>query len=240
MINNSESLDEFLIEPIAILYSILLDEAQHSIVYNTALSYTCDHCRIPRIHRRFGKASKLFDDVAYQISKWPITKALASHEFTSSAYKSVKCPSNYSDVALELGGHISQIVDGLYLGDICAAHSLPTMKKHKIDSIVNMCINCPNKLEADIETKHLGIRDAVDENLMSVLHLAIEYIDKQIEFGRRVFIHCKAGVSRSGAVTVAYIMYKNRWPYDKALEYVRASRAIVNPNKGFVNTLKSL
>lgn len=191
----------------------------------------------PSEYLESDKPVDLVSEVVYRFSKWPVVKALASYEFTTNAYKMFKCTPDHSWGATEMDHHISLITDGLYLGDVCAAHSLSTMKKHNIAVIVNMCINCHNELDQEMEVKHFGIRDDVDEKLDSVLDSAVRYIADRINKGEHVFLHCKAGISRSGAIAIAYVMYKNGWTYENAFEYVRTKRSVVNPNKGFTKTL---
>ncbi|KAH0484701.1 MAG: uncharacterized protein KVP18_000381 [Porospora cf. gigantea A] len=50
-------------------------------------------------------------------------------------------------------------------------------------------------------------------------------------------VFCREGVSRSATVVIAYLMWRFKWQYRRALEFVRASREVVNPNLGFVMTL---
>ncbi|KAL4870319.1 hypothetical protein BDV12DRAFT_195466 [Aspergillus spectabilis] len=56
--------------------------------------------------------------------------------------------------------------------------------------------------------------------------------------GGRVLIHCNQGISRSGAVVIAYIMRTFSLPYAHALALARESRSIVNPNIGFEYQLR--
>jgi dual specificity MAP kinase phosphatase len=53
-------------------------------------------------------------------------------------------------------------------------------------------------------------------------------------------VHCGAGVSRSAALCLAYLMRRNRWTARKALEFARARRAVINPNEGFWRALCAL
>lgn len=55
--------------------------------------------------------------------------------------------------------------------------------------------------------------------------------------GRRVLIHCAAGVSRSPTVTAAYLMRKYRWSAADAMAHVRVSRPVVKPNRGLLKLL---
>ena len=54
----------------------------------------------------------------------------------------------------------------------------------------------------------------------------------------RVLVHCLQGVSRSGAVVVAYTMRALGLDYDAALGVVRQYRPAVSPNPGFADQLR--
>ncbi|KAL4916853.1 protein-tyrosine phosphatase-like protein [Aspergillus aurantiobrunneus] len=56
--------------------------------------------------------------------------------------------------------------------------------------------------------------------------------------GGRVLVHCNHGISRSGAVVVAYIMRALSLPYVNALACARESHAAINPNIGFEYQLR--
>ena len=65
------------------------------------------------------------------------------------------------------------------------------------------------------------------------LQQMVTFVDEQRKAGRVVYVHCRNGVSRSGLVVIAYIMFKNPWTRDKAMKYVRSKRDIVHPNSAF-------
>jgi len=88
-----------------------------------------------------------------------------------------------------------------------------------------MCHTCPNKFEDTIRTKSFPIADVEQEDLLAVLPSAVEYVgmlvplidtstyfntllqqEKSIKEGQDVFVHCKAGISRSGC-TPGQIIY---------------------------------
>ena len=71
------------------------------------------------------------------------------------------------------------------------------------------------------------------ENLGTHFKDAIKFIDKAIEEGGCVLVHCAAGISRSGTIICAYLMWKNRWTFDQAWEYGITKRKEMYPNKGF-------
>ncbi|KAF2762132.1 phosphatases II [Pseudovirgaria hyperparasitica] len=53
-----------------------------------------------------------------------------------------------------------------------------------------------------------------------------------------VLVHCRAGISRSGAVIVAYLMWSRGLTYAAALDLARESRDVITPNEGFVRQLR--
>lgn len=51
-------------------------------------------------------------------------------------------------------------------------------------------------------------------------------------------MHCGAGVSRSAAFVIAYLMKMQRLTFHEALNYCRKKRSVVCPNLGFEKQLK--
>lgn len=69
-----------------------------------------------------------------------------------------------------------------------------------------------------------------------------EYDPEKADFKRKpqtgaVFIHCQAGVSRSAAFAIAYLMYRYRLPLKTALHAVRRKRPSAHPNENFMEQL---
>lgn len=53
-------------------------------------------------------------------------------------------------------------------------------------------------------------------------------------------IHCGAGVSRSAALVLAYLMRRFSWNASKARKHCQERRSLVNPNDGFWRSLCAL
>lgn len=69
------------------------------------------------------------------------------------------------------------------------------------------------------------------------LRRVVEFIDTQRRAGRTTYVHCLAGMNRSGAVVTAYLMFKHSWGQDKALAYVQEKRPTVQPNPTLMQLL---
>ncbi|RKP00513.1 hypothetical protein CXG81DRAFT_1481, partial [Caulochytrium protostelioides] len=73
--------------------------------------------------------------------------------------------------------------------------------------------------------------------LRSLLPAALDYIHAHAGQGRNVLVYCQAGVSRSAAVVLAYLMAYHAMSYEQARAHVLAQRPIC-PNDGFVRMLR--
>ena len=101
--------------------------------------------------------------------------------------------------------------------------------------VVNVC---GAKNEYPVKISHWRpIMDAGDPPKLPWLREIVQFVDTKMKEGETVFIHCAAGISRSGLVTTAYIMRKYNWSRDRALEYVRDRRLQIKPRKAFMKLL---
>lgn len=64
------------------------------------------------------------------------------------------------------------------------------------------------------------------------------WIEEQLRMRRNTLVHCHAGVSRSVAVVIAYLMNRNQWTLDQAYGFVKSKRNTAKPNDGFLRQLK--
>mmetsp|Transcript_60150 Transcript_60150/g.106962 ORF Transcript_60150/g.106962 Transcript_60150/m.106962 type:complete len:381 (-) Transcript_60150:43-1185(-) len=89
-----------------------------------------------------------------------------------------------------------------------------------------------------IEAKVVSIND--DRSADFGIHIddCNEFIKRHLEDGQNVLVHCGAGVSRSGAAVVAYVMLSQEVRYEDALSLVRKAREWVRPNDSFQQQLK--
>lgn len=81
------------------------------------------------------------------------------------------------------------------------------------------------------------LRDTEDENLLDYLDACLDFIDRGRKEGA-ILVHCFAGVSRSAAVIIAYLMRTEQKSQEDALESLRQCCEFVCPNDGFLEQLK--
>lgn len=52
-----------------------------------------------------------------------------------------------------------------------------------------------------------------------------------------MLVFCKAGISRSAAICIAYLMQRNQMTMDEAHDYVKSRRTFISPNLNFMRQL---
>jgi len=129
----------------------------------------------------------------------------------------------------------AQIIHNLYLGaqDCCAS----TMK-FDIKSVLSVGIEPPHKFPS-VEYFFVESLDLPETDLRPIILRCNEIIMKCMESGN-ILVHCNAGVSRSSAVIIGYLILERQLNYEDAFRLVKNARPSIQPNNGFVKQLKNL
>ncbi|GJQ14536.1 hypothetical protein GpartN1_g6327.t1 [Galdieria partita] len=86
------------------------------------------------------------------------------------------------------------------------------------------------------EYKQLMIRDLETQDLHPFLEEAIAFIEKA-KFSGKVLVHCYAGVSRSAAIVLAYLIYLGN-TFEEAWKFLVARKSDVQPLGSFILQLQ--
>ena len=89
------------------------------------------------------------------------------------------------------------------------------------------------ELPKDITHILLKVNDLESDNIAKHFEISNNFIEENLNKKINVLVHCAAGISRSSAIVIAYLMQKNRWCFKYSLEYLKDKRPIATPNKGF-------
>ncbi|KAF0974315.1 hypothetical protein FDP41_006925 [Naegleria fowleri] len=135
----------------------------------------------------------------------------------------------------------TKITNQLWLGDIDDAFNDQGLKEHNISHIVT-CVKSlePIYPEKGYQYLNLHLYDEEDENIVEMFGVSFDFIDHAITSGHNVLVHCMKGKSRSASILIAYLMKKNSWTFEYALNFVKSKRTIVQPNCGFERQLLQL
>ena len=126
------------------------------------------------------------------------------------------------------------IPNKLYLGNNESAKNLDILKNHQITSILICGYFLSEFFPGQFIYKTLEIQDNEYEIIINSLIKGIEFIEKN----KTILVHCREGISRSSAIVIGYIMYKEKKSYIEAENFVRTKKSDINPNENFVNQLK--
>ncbi|XP_051904247.1 dual specificity protein phosphatase 8 [Hippocampus zosterae] len=84
----------------------------------------------------------------------------------------------------------------------------------------------------------IPIDDSLRDDLLPWIPQALRFIDAAMSSGASVLVHCAAGISRSPALAVAYIMYSSGMDLDHAYRFVKERRPSISPNFNFLGQLQ--
>lgn len=93
------------------------------------------------------------------------------------------------------------------------------------------------KKTTDLHYMKLNWTDDITQKILPDFDRCFAYIDDAKAQGGICLVHCKKGMSRSGAVVIGYLMYSKQMSLLEALTYARSRRAIIAPNLGFMEQL---
>ena len=109
---------------------------------------------------------------------------------------------------------MNKIEKGLWLGNMEAATDVILLESHEITHIVTLdSVPLPRKISSFLPRMsilHLQVTDLPDEDILSHIEAALDFIRNGMESGGTVLVHCFRGKSRSATVVLAFLMRKYR------------------------------
>jgi len=140
---------------------------------------------------------------------------------------------------------MQEIVPGVFLGPYASAMKtkLDYLLSHNVSHVV--CIR--QSVEATfiranftdkIKYLVLDVADSVNENIIRHFPMVKEFVDECHRECGKALIHGNAGISRSAALVIAYVMEKYGLAYKEAFRHVQSKRFCINPNDGFAQQLQ--
>ncbi|CAM1303653.1 DUSP19 (predicted) [Pycnogonum litorale] len=134
---------------------------------------------------------------------------------------------------------IGRVMPSLLVGSQDVAQDDEILKRNGVTHVLNLATGVSNYFPNMFMYKKIEILDLPESNIVQYFPECITFIDDAIENGGCVFVHCNAGVSRAPSITIAYIMAKNKMPFDEAFEIARSNRSCIRPNIGFTKQLQA-
>ena len=160
--------------------------------------------------------------------------------FNENGYLHVQLPSPF--MTWTQGPSCVEVLPQVYVGNFIAASQASELE---VEAILNMAeeLTLSFPPSSNIVYKKLATLDGARHPISDEILLeAVNWIDEQIKQGKKkVLVHCRAGIGRSGSVSLAYCFYKNPlWNYEQTLEYIWSKKADIYPHTHLQESLERL
>ncbi|CAF3963411.1 unnamed protein product [Rotaria magnacalcarata] len=132
---------------------------------------------------------------------------------------------------------MTHIIDGLYIGSESNAKNLEELSQEQIRCIINVTSHVPLYHSDHFQYCHLPADDTQKQNLLEHFDQAYSFIHDAIEKNEKILVHCVAGISRSPAIVIGFLMRYAKMNMNDAYNFVKRKRSIVSPNLNFMGQL---
>lgn len=134
---------------------------------------------------------------------------------------------------------MSFITNGIFIGDYMDAGDLEFLQLNGITHI--LC--AAGELQAAFPTqfKYKCFHDASDDvmfNMAKYFDEAADFINRALNSGGKVLVHCYAGICRSTTSAIAYLIKYRKMTLKESLALCKRGRPITCPNSGFMRQLE--
>eukprot|EP00744_Colponema_vietnamica_P009036 GILI01012867.1.p1 GENE.GILI01012867.1~~GILI01012867.1.p1 ORF type:complete len:203 (+),score=28.47 GILI01012867.1:216-824(+) len=136
---------------------------------------------------------------------------------------------------------VAEVLPGLYIGPIFyATRSHEKLLKMGVTHIINITQNVDNLHPDKFCYLRIPVLDSPTEPIEQYFDQANEFIASAIDNGKRIYVHCEAGVSRSATIVIQYLMTRLGYTLEDAYYLVKEKRSCIAPNWGFFKKLCEL
>jgi len=127
----------------------------------------------------------------------------------------------------------------LYIGGLFTLRRKQALADCNITHVLSV-LRLPLEKELFDGFEHMVVEvdDVEDDNLLEHFGKTNEFIQNGLDTGGGVLVHCAMGKSRSATCVIAYLMHKYHITPEEALDQIRQSRPLCEPNEGFMTQLK--
>lgn len=136
----------------------------------------------------------------------------------------------------------NEILPGIWLGNFNAAKDETFFRTNQIQVVFNCTKDLPFSNHVPIKYR-IPVDDNLEEEEIRNMALwsseiALK-IAKHYQNGDRILVHCMAGMQRSAAAMAIFLIARNRWRTEQAIEFIRSKRQIAFfPQANFLKSIQ--
>lgn len=134
----------------------------------------------------------------------------------------------------------TEICEGVWIGNFASATNKYELQRLGITHIVVAAYGLWEMYPGDFKYKRIDVIDSNYSSMTKYFTDVADYIHEIVTSGRKVLVHCVAGVSRSATLVAAYLILTQGYTADDAVTVIRRSRPQIQPNEAFMGQLKTL
>lgn len=131
-------------------------------------------------------------------------------------------------------GRPTRLLPGLFVGDKHDANNPRRLQNLGITHVLNATRDIPNFHASRFTYDNVKVDDHQSTDLRRHFKRGARFIKQATRRGGRVLVHCRAGVSRSVTLCIAYLMLCRKMRLRRAHSLLQKRRVIICPNTGFL------
>lgn len=132
---------------------------------------------------------------------------------------------------------ISEVGPGLCVSSQIMAEDREALRAKGITLVVNAAADvcsCYHAGDGELKYAAFYLFDHQTQELSGYLWAFVDLVATELAAGGRALVHCHQGVSRSGALAIAAMMWKTRASHVEMGKVAKAARGTISPNPGFL------
>ena len=133
----------------------------------------------------------------------------------------------------------NQIVENLWLGGISSVCNKDSLQERNISLIITAVYGSSAAFPYDFKYSRSALKDIENEDILPEIVRLVPEIRREILEKRGVLVSCVKGRSRSSTIVAGYLIKYHHMTADEALRHIKDKRSQVDPNLGYLNSLKS-
>jgi protein-tyrosine phosphatase len=150
-----------------------------------------------------------------------------------------ECVKSHSKKKLYL--EITKINEYIYLG--CCTHPLTNSEEFQklgIDVLINCAAEVKYPADTNYHVENFRIIDGEGVSFLENMDQAANKIRFHYSNGKKIYLTCARGISRSPAILIYFLMSHKKCTYDTAHSLVRKKRRIISVNEEFESSMRAI